>query len=48
MSSKGNIVHVTGPLWGIPLTQACDAEFDAYFDLPLNKNSWANNRDAGD
>ena len=43
-SSKGNIIRVTGPLWGeftghrwIPLTKASDAEPCCFFDLCLNK-----------
>ena len=42
-SSKGNIFRVTDPLWGefadhwIPLTKPVTRNFDAFFDLRLNK-----------
>ena len=44
MSSNGNILCVSGPLWGestsgrwIPLTKASDAELWCFWDLHLNK-----------
>ena len=44
-SSNGDIFRVTGHLCGeftgprwIPNTKASDAEFDVFFDLPLNKH----------
>ena len=50
-SSNGNIIRVTGPLWGkftgdrwIPLTKPVTGSFDVFFDLCLDnllsKQSW--------
>ena len=50
-SSTGHIFRVIGPLRGhrwIPLTKACDVEFDWCFLWYAWTNVWANNRDAGD
>ena len=53
-SSNGNILRVTGPLWGesighqwIPLTKTTDAELWFFF-ICAWFNSQANSRDAGD
>ena len=44
MSSNGNILRVTGPLYrnftghqSIPQKKASDMDFDVFFDLRLNK-----------
>ena len=40
--------------WNSPVTSELPAQrpvarsFDVFFDLRLNKNSWVNNREAGD
>ena len=53
-SSNGNILRVTGPLWGesgdrwIPLTKASDAELWCFVWSAPEQNSWANNGDAGE
>ena len=53
-SSNGNILRVTGPLWGeftgdqwIPSQRPVTRSFDVFFDLHL-LNGWVNNRNTGD
>ena len=54
-SSNGNILRVTGPLWGeftgrrwIPLTKASDAELWSFSLICALTNGRENNRDTGD